>query len=367
MVSEWEKGGLDMIDLKHLQHSFQLEKLISLYKSKNNETWTWIPSKYFSHLGINLAFLNSSVGIKEFKGLDTLYPSVWKEHLKVWISNNTIHSIKNRTLDQCIWNNTFIRYQNNVIYFSEWAKKGITIISDIIQNYSILPLSDIENIVGRSPSLHLQYQVVHGAISNFLRQHPIDKNDNTQYQIYFNNQCITSARAIQTLLCEKHYSVPCSTTFWLNKFNILVDKEHWLLAKEATAESRLKELHFKILHNIYPTNIFLFKIKITNSNKCSYCPNTVDFLEHFFYECPKINRIWDNVKQKYNDKFAENINLNVIDILLGVTKKNDLSKVKKTYINHLILIAKMSIGIFRYSSPINIQLIFEKECTLRKL
>ena len=43
------------------------------------------------------------------------------------------------------------------------------------------------------------------------------------------------------------------------------------------------------------------------------------------------------------------------------------TKVKKTYINHLILIAKMSIGIFRYSSPINIQLIFEKECTLRKL
>ena len=47
--------------------------------------------------------------------------------------------------------------------------------------------------------------------------------------------------------------------FWRKKINIELDKNIWNIAYEVTKESRLRELHWKIVHNIYPTNIMLSK------------------------------------------------------------------------------------------------------------
>ncbi|XP_076468368.1 uncharacterized protein LOC143299124 [Babylonia areolata] len=37
------------------------------------------------------------------------------------------------------------------------------------------------------------------------------------------------------------------------------------------SETRLKEVQWKILHNIYPTSILLHKMEIMENNKCSIC------------------------------------------------------------------------------------------------
>lgn len=368
MINDREKGGLKMIDFRIMQQSFQLEKLVKLSRIENDEKWSWIPKLYFMVYGRNFSFLNSTIGSKSFKGLETLYESVWKEHLKVWLSLNKINSIDNRIKSQCLWNNSNIRYQNNVVYFRNWALKGVSNITDVLDaNNNFVSLVDIENLVGRSANIALQYRVMQSAVNSFLRLNPISENNEEGSAIHFNDMQISAARNFNTLLKDSNYSPPCSINFWKNKYSIELDKRYWLIAYNSTKEVRLQELHFKILHNIYPTNILLSKIGIRLSNKCTFCPNQIDFIEHFFFWCPKINPVWQSVSERFTRKFSKPIVLSETEALLGLEEKEDLNKIMITHLNHLILIAKMSIGIYKYRSPLNINLIFEKECIIRNI
>ena len=79
-------------------------------------------------------------------------------------------------------------------------------------------------------------------------------------------------------------------SFWRRKYEIEI-KPFFKMAKSASNESRLRLLHFKILHNIYPTNILLHKMKIKASNHCKHCGKT-DYVEHFFFHCGKLAGFW---------------------------------------------------------------------------
>ncbi len=76
-------------------------------------------------------------------------------------------------------------------------------------------------------------------------------------------------------------------------------------------DTKLQTFQYRILH-IIPCNEWLFKIKIKNSNSCSFC-NEIDTLPHFFVKCRKVNNFWkywfnwlkiltnQDVMNQYND------------------------------------------------------------------
>ena len=70
---------------------------------------------------------------------------------------------------------------------------------------------------------------------------------------------------------------------WQNKYFLHPnDPEIWSLARECCSETKLLELQWKILHNIYPTGVLLKKMKIRNDDLCQFCEE-VDTLSHFLY------------------------------------------------------------------------------------
>ena len=85
-----------------------------------------------------------------------------------------------------------------------------------------------------------------------------------------------SNKEIRETLINSRNTTVCSVGFWKRKCD--TDILNYLgIAITASKESRLRLLHFKVLHNIYPTNILLYKMKIKTTNKCEYC-NTFDFI-----------------------------------------------------------------------------------------
>ena len=64
-------------------------------------------------------------------------------------------------------------------------------------------------------------------------------------------------------------------------------------------ETRLRVLQWKILHSIYPTDILLSKMKVRDSNKCSYCADTVDVIEHLFSWMSGCTWIWEIYRRIY--------------------------------------------------------------------
>ena len=158
----------------------------------------------------------------------------------------------------------------------------------------------------------------------------------------------------------------CNENFWKRKFNFDIS-QHYIIAHNATTESRLRLLHFKIMHNIYPTNILLCKMKIRGNNLCDNCQVT-DFIEHFFIECNLIRDFWKHVTSYIKSSIDVAIKLSSKDILLGIDYQNHKNIKKKdiNYINYIILLGKLCVSKLKYGKLKNIYLIFDLEINLRQ-
>ena len=87
----------------------------------------------------------------------------------------------------------------------------------------------------------------------------------------FYSKNIRTARDLRQHLVNRKAPEPCAKGFWNRKFPVDLDKNFWSISFRATKETRHRVLHWKILHNIYPTNILLCKMKVKENNKCTYC------------------------------------------------------------------------------------------------
>ena len=167
------------------------------------------------------------------------------------------------------------------------------------------------------------------------------------------------------MITNNKNNTPCGQNFWKRKLDIDIST-HYAIAFNTTSESRLRLLHFKIIHNIYPTNILLQKMKIKESNLCEIC-QVKDYIEHFFFDCKILDGFWSFVSNKIFIDIETRYNFTRNNIIFGVTKQDfkSISKTSLKYINFIILFGKMCISKFKYGKIKNIYIIFDYEWRLR--
>ena len=361
--SSYEKGGLEMIDVKSVQTSFLCQWLTKLSASDISEKWTCVPRECLHIFGEKLECLNSTIGPSNFKGLNKIKSLFWKSAISAWLTYNKINTHQ-RCRSSCIWNNTHIRYQGNVIFFENWIKSGLISVHDLLtENNVFKSFSVIENTVSPSPELYMQYIVVRSAIMSCIKRGTINllHVNNPTNSLLFNDKNFDKAKQFRYFIVDSLYSPPCSTRFWLTKFNTDIN-DKWLIARTVSKESRLSEIHWKILHNIYPTKVLLLKMGLSDTDLCLDCLK-IDYVEHFFFECKKIRPLWKHIEKVYFGKFGASVHLTATDVLCGITSLTNTDSLP--YLNHLILIGKVCISKFRYGTPIDITCMFEREVWLR--
>ena len=87
-----------------------------------------------------------------------------------------------------------------------------------------------------------------------------------------------------------------------------------------TKSTTLQYFQFKITHGFYPTNAYLKKGKIQETNLCENC-EIEDTLEHYFVTCRTTQTLWEQMKNLINPISC----LSNTQILFGVLKTNKLS------------------------------------------
>ena len=136
-------------------------------------------------------------------------------------------------------------------------------------------------------------------------------------------------------------------------------------AYSATKESRLRLLQFKIIHNIFPSNLLLYRMKIKDSNKCDFCEE-IATIEHMFFSCRDLKIFWNFIKSKMDAIFSQRKTINLKDALFDFHFETNTSH-KVNEANHLLLLAKSCISKkqvgTRSQSPV---LFLEYEINLRK-
>ena len=152
---------------------------------------------------------------------------------------------------------------------------------------------------------------------------------------------------------------------WENRFGHKLCPETWNNLFENIKETKLLEMQWKILHNIYPTNILLKKIGKKNSENCDFCSEK-DYVEHTFFRCSRLKIFWKRISSLINEKLNKKISLSEKSVLLGIEQEHqDLTKKECKFINWIILVGKLSVVKSNFQR-ININVLFEKELNLRK-
>jgi hypothetical protein len=78
-----------------------------------------------------------------------------------------------------------------------------------------------------------------------------------------------------------------------------------------TNDFKLRNFQYKILHRILPTNKFLVKIGIKESDQCNLCNNVTDSILHYIWLCPIIKVFWQQVIVLLEETFEISIELNI--------------------------------------------------------
>ena len=142
-------------------------------------------------------------------------------------------------------------------------------------------------------------------------------------------------------------STPQSKAIWNSKFENIKWKSVWTFSQKFFVTNKIKEVAFKILHLIYPTNHVVVRFGVVERG-CVFCNHETETICHLFFECVYCQIFWSKVEQFYNVQTGSNIQLREKDVLFFYG--NTASEHRKSYIlNLLILYGKYCIHKCKWS------------------
>ena len=361
-----KNGGLNMFNIYDIQHSFYLHWADRLL-SPINEKWKAIPKILFDRVGGNSAF-QSNITSKFFKGIDLITNSFWKRILCTWLdrkhllnsSDDEIH------INSCLFNNSLITYKNETIFIPRCCKKSIVNISDVIINGEIMNLEQFKIRFGSRSDTILSYNIIFNALrKHFETLKKLNSADAHNCTVSGPTDVGSTSRRKYLCLIQKTES-PYVENKWARIYQHEFNKTAWLIPYFCTKETRLRILQWKIMHGIYPSGILLKKMKIKDSELCQFC-NIMDTIEHFFYECKSVLKVWKEIEKIITKMTNKVLSLDSESVLLGVTHSDKINKRDTNTINLLILVGKHAISKYKYGTYPNLTLLLEQELTNRKL
>ena len=132
------------------------------------------------------------------------------------------------------------------------------------------------------------------------------------------------------------------TEKWRNKLHTNIENIPWKVIYKtqikSTNDVSLRNFQYKYVNRIVPTNKYLYRCKLVNSNLCDFCQEHIETHEHLFWECRKIQDMWSQLKSLL-ELNNNNIILNYQNISFGYDEQIEC----KLIINYLILVMKFFI------------------------
>ena len=361
ICSPTEDGGLEMINLIEMHDSFMINWAISFCCNPLSPNMI-IPNILFKTLdGKHIFETNCDPKTLNLKS------AFWMRVMQTWFKHKNLKG-STTCISSYIWNNKDFTYKGKTLNFVSWYNKGIRYHRDISSNNRLLPLEEIIAKIGNSPQLIIEYHAVKFSYNRFYAK-TIGLTLN-KIGVTFKNKDIDELqkpKLIRTLIIKDSIEKPICVEFWRRQHGVTIDREIWELAQKATPEIRLQVLHWKLIHAIYPSNVKLMQMKIKDTELCPYCPNERDTISHFFFFCKKVQSLWKEVRSLVFTKHKIAINLTEVNVLTGFKKVDipNLNRNEVNDINKLLLIAKMSVGMFKYGKGYDLLTKFQHELRIR--
>jgi len=159
---------------------------------------------------------------------------------------------------------------------------------------------------------------------------------------------------------KKKKVTPRGKFYWNSLLRDVNWRKAWLLPYTFCISNKVREIHLKILHKIYPTNILLSKF-MDVGKECSFCNCTEESLCHLFFDCHSVQTFWKDCFLTFSTKVRSMITLNVKDIVCYYEHED---KNIDNFVNFIILNGKFFIHKCRLSKSPPLYKVFCNELIL---
>lgn len=331
LIQDYGYGGIKMISLPKFFTALKCTWIRRIIKNSESK-WAKL-SKVITNINLDEIYNCGDyfIDIKQRKIINNF----WNDVLQSWkiLQKKEIPKNFEDMASVNIFYNSNIRKDFKPIIYTKYIEKNITMIHDLMDVHG--NLLKYENFIARYDvdSNFLEYNSLISSVKSYQKKVlGLDvcpfQNLNRPKMSYNLKSILKDEKG-----CKEIYGVlkrtdihPKAQTKYANlNYNIseLEWRNYYILPFKITKNTTSQWFQYRILHRILATNSFLYKINYVDSDKCTFCNNEVETLEHLFYDCYKVYELWESIQRWIFNTKNEQIELSKKVILLGYTDKQN--------------------------------------------
>uniref|UniRef100_A0A1A8EWE2 Reverse transcriptase domain-containing protein n=1 Tax=Nothobranchius korthausae TaxID=1143690 RepID=A0A1A8EWE2_9TELE len=359
MTKEYKDGGLQGIDFEIMDGTLKINWLKSFFNNKS--FWYHIPREIFKKFGGIELLLKCDFNIKKLPiKLSRFHQQVLLYWKLLYNHNFTPHNTP-------IWNNRYITIKNKSLYKKDWMDKGI---------WSLIHLTEKDGRVMTHENFCHKYNITvdQNSFASIIRAIPVPTLNLIQEIVSnshsvsptlphlvvgnfdFKSVKISNKTIIKMLDDTSHPSLPFRNSI---KQIFSIDIIYSLRSKylKFPITPKAKEVHFRVLNDVYPSGEFLRQRCGFDTNKCAFCDD-IETSVHLFFQCIYSEALWNDIHDWLYTKiriepFSEN------DVIYGAILDNTEWDF---LVNNIIIVAKFYIHKCRYGKVKPRFYAFHNEC-----
>ena len=336
-------GGIKMVNLRNSITSLKATWIRRLIANQNFDKPLWI--QLFEKI--------YNTNTTKFSNFGTYYSVILKKRSKnlfwshvfdAWIKVSKTQEVKNADLLTCpLW------YNNKMIcedmYLPKWYEKGIITIADVTDHSgSVLEIDILKRDYGIEVINPLHYIRVKQNVKEFLKKfsfRPLGGIEKPFIPFFIKIlfQSKKGAGVFNTLIKKDVENKHIMKEKWEGDLDIKLNDVTWknifICCYKTLCNNTIIWFQTKLLYRILATRSYLYKINITDNDKCLDCGEKETIL-HMFVECNNVKNFWSLIEQNIYKTLKIKLTLNKFDIIFGYHPNGQ----NRIPVNAIILITK---------------------------
>ena len=343
VINSVENGGLNMIHIKSFCEAQKISWIKKLLDSNNTSDWKRLLESQMEKFGGNYMWYASGSALDRIKEHLNQF---WCQVLDSWAVYKKEGDINiDNVLQQPIFLNGNIKINSRPFFYKDWFLAGIHQINDLIDNQGHTLTHEQFCAKFNIEVNFLRYEAVTAAIPKtwrelirnlgnnladptpwYIRQMKLHKKPSKMVYLRLRGVIATKNRKSEQKWTER-LEIDADGSFW-------TDTYCW--PNKCTRETKLRNFQYKLTTRILPTNKFLFKCKMKETQLYTFCNLYTETLEHLFHECKKTFSLLLQLKDWLNANNVE-IDIDPTSVILGNTQNQYDHNI---LVNHILLITK---------------------------
>ena len=237
-----------------------------------------------------------------------------QEILLAW-SNINFNENPNNLSEQILWQNSYIRNDNCLLYFEQWKNKNINHVKDIYdiatQDFKTFNQLKTEKNIPDTEFLNYHRLILSIPIEwkrKLKHNIPALLSDEINvYDVLERTETHNLNRKLTQIQKEKKRKCQNGKLKSQLKWEELFPEKYfnwqqiYLSAFDNCKDNTLHNFYFNFLHRNIATNKFLLMCKLVESSLCNFCNMEIDSIEHIFWSCQQTQIFWNKLFKWLNE------------------------------------------------------------------